>query len=300
MSLDTALNDINNRVTLDSGAACINDYFAFKRWPTRVLGAVLLVLAMPIILILIALVRCTSRGPGLYCQIRIGRGGSEFKMYKIRTMHADAESVSGPSWCVPGDSRITPIGRILRLMHLDELPQLINVARGEMDLIGPRPERPEFVRWLASEIPNYLERLDVLPGVTGLAQINLPPDDSIDSVRKKLLLDCLYIRSATFGMDLRILLCTFLRMLGVRHGRAPRWFGLNFEVPALELTDGQGEQARQWSDPIDDPSEIKFAPSNSNGHEHHGKPLAVVVAGERANGHMKPPGRSGTRRRRPR
>jgi hypothetical protein len=151
-------------------------------------------------------------------------------MYKVRTMYRDAESTTGPVWCVPNDSRITPVGKVLRLLHLDELPQLINVARGEMDLIGPRPERTEFVARLAREIPDYRGRLRVLPGVTGLAQINLPPDQTLQCVRKKLLLDFAYIREASFFLDMQILFCTFLRMIGVRHGRAARWLGISRQI----------------------------------------------------------------------
>ncbi len=99
-------------------------YFRHKAWPTRAVGAVLLLLASPIILLLIVLVRLTSAGPGLYRQARTGRNGDSFLMYKLRTMYKDAESVSGPVWCKPGDSRITPVGRVLRFLHLDELPQL--------------------------------------------------------------------------------------------------------------------------------------------------------------------------------
>jgi lipopolysaccharide/colanic/teichoic acid biosynthesis glycosyltransferase len=210
--------------------AAISSYFAFKAWPTRIVAALLLVVAAPMIMVLVAVVRLTSAGPGLFRQTRTGRFGKEFPMYKIRTMYEDAESVSGPTWCVPGDSRITPVGKLLRLLHLDELPQLINIVRGEMDLIGPRPERPAFVDWLAREIPNYRERLQVLPGVTGLAQVNLPPDETLDCVRNKLALDCDYIRTASPGLDLRILMCTFLRMIGIRHGRAVRWFRLERQV----------------------------------------------------------------------
>lgn len=208
----------------------VSKYFAFKAWPTRVFGAVLLVFAAPFILLLVLIVRMTSPGPGLYRQTRTGRGGKEFHMYKIRTMYQDAESLSGPTWCKPGDTRVTPVGKVLRLLHLDELPQLLNIVRGEMDLIGPRPERPAFVELLAREIPNYRDRLGVLPGVTGLAQINLPPDETLDCVRKKLVLDRDYIRSASPGLDLRILICTSLRMLGIRHGRAVRMFRLERQV----------------------------------------------------------------------
>jgi lipopolysaccharide/colanic/teichoic acid biosynthesis glycosyltransferase len=205
-------------------------YFARKNWPTRIVAAVLLLPAAPLIGLLVLVVRCTSRGPGLFRQTRTGKHGKAFTMYKIRTMYEDAESVTGPTWCLPGDSRITPVGRLLRLLHLDELPQLINIVRGEMDLIGPRPERPSFVNWLTREIPGYGERLRVLPGVTGLAQVNLPPDESVDTVRTKLLLDCLYIRTASVGLDFRIMTCTFLRMIGIRHGRAVRWLRLERPV----------------------------------------------------------------------
>ncbi len=194
----------------------------------------MLVLAAPVILILVVIVRCTSTGPGIVSSIEDGKDGKEFWMYKIRTMYENAESVTGPTWCTKGDSRVTPIGKILRLLHLDELPQLINVVRGEMDLIGPRPERPVFVAWLSREIPNYTDRLRVLPGVTGLAQINLPPDETVECVRKKLALDCHYMRNATFGMDLRILICTSLRMFGIRQGRAARWLGVRYTVDSLE------------------------------------------------------------------
>jgi hypothetical protein len=161
-------------------------------------------------------------------------------------MYSNAESVSGPVWCTGSDSRITPIGKILRFLHLDELPQLINIVRGEMDLIGPRPERPSFVKWLAEEIPGYRERLWVLPGVTGLAQINLPPDKSIDCVRRKLAIDCHYLKVATLGLDLRILACTFLRMIGIRHGRAARWLGVMYDVERMMDHHGANGTAEDW------------------------------------------------------
>ena len=129
------------------------------------------------------LVRLTSRGPGIYKQARVGKDGRKFMMYKIRTMRQDAEAASGPMWTQAHDPRVTFLGRVLRKLHLDELPQLFNVLKGEMSLVGPRPERPEFVRVLAEAIPGYRNRLAVRPGVTGLAQVNLPPDTDIASVR---------------------------------------------------------------------------------------------------------------------
>jgi lipopolysaccharide/colanic/teichoic acid biosynthesis glycosyltransferase len=222
-------------------------YFEHKAWPTRILGTVLLVLAAPAILLLVLIVRLTSPGPGLYRQARTGHGGKEFMMYKVRTMYQDAEKLSGPTWCMPGDSRITPLGKVLRFLHLDELPQLINVARGEMDLVGPRPERPCFVRWLANEIPNYKDRLLVLPGITGLAQVNLPPDEELESVRNKVVLDRDYITSASFGLDLRIFMCSFLRMFGIRHGRAVSWLRLARQVHGPANREKGMEIFDEWS-----------------------------------------------------
>ena len=212
----------------------VSGYFARKKLFVRILGLLLLVLFLPIILLTMLTVRLTSPGPALFRQKRTGKGGHEFTMYKIRTMYQDAERTSGPVWSGPADLRITRCGRILRFLHLDGLPQLFNVVRGEMGLIGPRPERPEFVEKLVEEVHGYAERLIVLPGVTGLAQINLPPDETIDCVRRKLVLDLEYIQTASWELDFRILLCTVLRAIGIRHGRAVRWLRLNRNTPRLE------------------------------------------------------------------
>lgn len=255
----------------------VSDYFAIKAWPTRVFGAVLLVFAAPVIWLLIAIVRLSSPGPGLYRQIRTGKHGKEFRMYKIRTMYRDAESLSGPTWCRPGDSRITPLGKILRLLHLDELPQLINIVRGEMDLIGPRPERPAFVELLAREIPNYRDRLGVLPGVTGLAQINLPPDETFDCVRKKLILDRDYIRSASPSLDLRILICTSLRMLGIRHGRAVRMFRLERIVQLNVESNGK---LPKHAPARSEASAYQLADAYAGNHHVNGSLVAVLKASD--------------------
>src|SRR5439155_12868491 len=115
------------------------------------------------------LVKLTSRGPALYTQTRLGRNGRPFTIYKLRTMQHRCESLTGARWSTPGDPRITPVGRFLRKTHLDELPQLWNVLRGDMALVGPRPERPEFVPQLEQAVPHYRDRLLVRPGVSGLA-----------------------------------------------------------------------------------------------------------------------------------
>ena len=161
------------------------------------------------------LVRATSKGPGIYQQMRVGKDGRRFMMYKIRTMRVDAEAASGPVWTQPHDPRVTYLGEILRKLHLDELPQIFNVLRGEMSFVGPRPERPEFVRVLSETVPRYRDRLAVRPGITGLAQINLPPDSDLMSVRRKLALDLDYIERGNLWLDARLFLCTALRVIKV-------------------------------------------------------------------------------------
>lgn len=180
------------------------------------LAAVLLVPGSPLIGLLMVLNRLTSRGPGIYRQVRVGLHGRPFVMYKLRTMRHDAESQTGPVWSHDDDPRITPFGRVLRAFHMDEFPQLWNVLKGEMALIGPRPERPEFTDFLEQEIPSYANRYAVLPGITGLSQINLPADVTLDCVRRKLVLDLEYLEKANVLLDLRIFLCTFLRLCGFR------------------------------------------------------------------------------------
>src|SRR5262245_33268495 len=127
--------------------------------------------ALPVVILAALAVRLTSRGPAFYTQTRTGRGGVTFTIYKLRSMVDKCESITGPRWTMPGDPRITPVGWFLRRTHIDELPQLLNVLKGEMSLIGPRPERPEFVRELESALEGYQDRHVVLPGITGLAQV---------------------------------------------------------------------------------------------------------------------------------
>lgn len=181
----------------------------------RGLALVVLLLTWPLILGLMLLVRLTSPGPAIYCQTRVGRHGRVFRMYKIRSMPHNVEKNTGAVWASLGDARATHAGRMLRALHLDELPQLINVLRGEMSLVGPRPERPEFVHRLAREVPGYLKRIDVRPGITGLAQINLPPDSDVDSVRRKIVLDSQYVDCQTVWLDVRIIAATLFRPLGI-------------------------------------------------------------------------------------
>jgi lipopolysaccharide/colanic/teichoic acid biosynthesis glycosyltransferase len=179
-----------------------------------VIATALLIPAMPLIVLSIALVKLSSPGPAIYAQRRIGQHGRIFVLYKIRTMLHDCERLSGPQWSTNGDSRITPVGRFLRRTHLDELPQLINILRGEMSLIGPRPERPEFVTQLERAIPHYRDRLLIRPGLTGLAQVQLPPDSDLDGVRRKLACDLYYVRWYRPSLDVRIVFATALKDFG--------------------------------------------------------------------------------------
>jgi len=175
----------------------------------------LLVLTAPLILLVAVAVKLTSRGPVFYAQTRLGRGGKPYAIYKIRSMYHNCESLSGVRWATARDPRITPIGRFLRATHIDELPQLWNVLRTDMSLVGPRPERPEFVPRLAQAIPGYRERLLVRPGITGLAQVQLPADTGLPSVRRKLAYDLYYIENMSFWMDLPILLNTVCKVIGI-------------------------------------------------------------------------------------
>lgn len=188
------------------------------------LAAGLLVVALPVMLVCVVLVRLTSRGPAIYTQTRVGRGGRVFVLYKIRTMYHDCESKTGPQWSPPGDPRITPAGRVLRHLHLDELPQLVNVLKGDMSLIGPRPERPEIVEKLRQRVPGYDRRHAVKPGITGYAQIHLPPDSCLRSVKNKLVYDLFYIRHRSALMELFIALATGLKLFGMKklYQRKPR------------------------------------------------------------------------------
>ncbi|MBI2806384.1 MAG: sugar transferase [Planctomycetes bacterium] len=197
-------------------------YAPLRRLVDFALALVLTVLAAPIVLLAALAVRLTSRGPAFYTQIRTGKNGRPFTIFKIRTMIDQCESLTGPRWTIPGDPRITYIGWFLRRAHIDELPQLLNVLFGEMSLIGPRPERPEFVEELAQALPTYRQRLAVLPGITGLAQVQLAPDTDLESVRRKLICDVYAIEHVSLWLDLRILLATGLHMLGMSFERLHR------------------------------------------------------------------------------
>jgi lipopolysaccharide/colanic/teichoic acid biosynthesis glycosyltransferase len=191
-----------------------------------VIGSLLLLAAVPVILVAMLAVKLTSRGPALYRQARLGRFGQPFTIYKVRSMTHDCERQSGAQWCQKNDPRVTRVGGLLRKLHIDELPQLWNILKGEMSLVGPRPERPEIVAGLERAIPRYRERLGVRPGLTGLAQVQLPPDTDLDSVRRKLRYDLHYIATGSFWMDARLLVATAIHVCGLPFGLSRRGLGL--------------------------------------------------------------------------
>jgi lipopolysaccharide/colanic/teichoic acid biosynthesis glycosyltransferase len=185
-----------------------------------------LIIAAPVMIVIAVAVKLTSRGPVVYSQTRVGldrrwretrkvhearvvdMGGRPFTMYKFRTMVVEAEHDGKAVWAASDDARVTTVGRFLRRTRLDELPQLVNVLKGDMNIVGPRPERPAIFLELRNEIPSYHLRQRVMPGITGLAQITQSYDTCIDDVRRKVDLDLEYVRQRSLGTDLSIMVRT--------------------------------------------------------------------------------------------
>jgi polysaccharide deacetylase family protein (PEP-CTERM system associated) len=214
-----------------------------------VLALIGLILTAPVVLVAAVLIKLTSRGPAFYTQVRVGKDGRLFTIYKLRTMFHHAEAATGPIWSAPGDCRVSPIGKILRASHLDELPQLFNVLMGQMSLIGPRPERPEIVQKLQSRIANYTARLEVRPGISGLAQVQLPPDVDLEGVRRKLACDLYYLEHFSAGLEFRLLVCTALVFLGLPLRLSRR--GLRIPEPLKESPASTAEEFAadiRWSE----------------------------------------------------
>ncbi len=197
------------------------------------LAGLALALLSPLILLIAIAIKLDTKGPVLYRQLRIGLdrrgvrgdgqdgfsrrtadlGGRPFTIYKFRTMHVDAERETGPVWSSPDDERVTRVGRFLRRYRLDEIPQFLNVLRGDMAIVGPRPERPSFVHTLRDQVEGYLLRQRVRPGITGWAQVNQEPDQTVDDVKAKLRYDLEYLHRRSLTFDMRIMIRTLPVML---------------------------------------------------------------------------------------
>ncbi len=203
---------------IDIKPQLLNDWEKFlKRTIDIMASIVILLITMPVTLITAMIIK-TDKGPALFKQERSGLKGKPFMMYKFRSMIMDAEKYSGPMWSVKDDPRITKIGKFIRKVRIDEIPQMINVLKGEMSLVGPRPERPFFVEKLAQDIPLYKRRLSVRPGVTGWAQVNHKYDETIEDVKMKLQYDLFYIENISVRLDLKIIWRTvFVVLFGKGH-----------------------------------------------------------------------------------
>ncbi len=215
-------------------------YNALKPAADLVAAAALCVPAAPVIFVCWVLVKLSSPGSGFYSQTRSGLGGRPYKILKLRTMAHNVESQTGIQWSQKGDCRVTRVGKFLRATHLDELPQLWNVLKCEMSLVGPRPERPEVIadKGLARQVPGYARRLDVKPGVTGFAQVQLPADSNVRSVRHKVAYDLYYIAHQSLWLDVRLVVATVAKAAGV----SPAWLRRVFALPGRARV-GAGFQA---------------------------------------------------------
>ncbi len=184
----------------------------------RMVALVGAILSLPVVILTAILIKLDSRGPVLYRQERVGRNGRPFTVMKFRSMRVDAEK-NGPVWALKEDDRVTRVGRVIRKIRVDEIPQFWNILKGEMNFVGPRPERPHFVAQLAEEIPYYEQRHLIAPGLTGWAQIKYPYGSSIEDARQKLQYDLYYIKNQSLTLDAAILFETVKTILFGRGAR---------------------------------------------------------------------------------
>jgi sugar transferase (PEP-CTERM system associated) len=191
---------------LFSPGFCVSRFLlVYKRLASVLIALLGLLLSLPLLPWIALAIKLSSQGQIFYRQKRVGRSGKVFECYKFRTMYVDAEADSGPTWAGDDDPRITPVGRFLRISRLDEIPQLWNVLKGDMSLVGPRPERPEFVEWLSREISHYQLRHIVRPGITGWAQIRFRYGSSVEDAKEKLRYDLFYVKNISPGLDFLVL-----------------------------------------------------------------------------------------------
>ncbi|MGD8307484.1 MAG: sugar transferase [Ignavibacteria bacterium] len=189
-----------------------------KRIMDIIISFIILVISIPVMIISMIAIKLDSEGPVFFKQKRSGVDGKEFTIIKFRSMFKDAEKHTGPIWSSKGDVRVTRIGRIIRILRIDEIPQMWNVLKGEMSLVGPRPERPFFVEKLSKEIPYYKRRLKVRPGITGWAQVKHKYDETVEDVKIKLRYDLFYIENMSLRMDFKIIMRTiFVVLFGQGH-----------------------------------------------------------------------------------
>jgi sugar transferase (PEP-CTERM system associated) len=179
-----------------------------KRLADLLLASIMLIISLPLIAVIALLIKLDSKGPVIFSQERVGQDGKIYRVHKFRSMVEDAEKMSGPVWAQADDKRITRVGKIIRKLRMDELPQLWNILKGEMSFVGPRPEREHFVKELAELIPYYRERHTVKPGLSGWAQVSYRYGASVDDAVEKLNYDLFYIKNMSFFMDLMIVLRT--------------------------------------------------------------------------------------------
>lgn len=187
-----------------------NTFNNFIKRTVDLFGAVAaIILFSPVMIVTAGLIKLTSPGPLIFKQERVGRHNKTFYMYKFRSMEVQKEQDEQKAWTVKNDPRVTGIGKFIRKTSIDELPQLFNVLKGEMSLVGPRPERPQFVEKFREEIPRYMIKHQVRPGMTGWAQVNGYRGDT--SIRKRIEYDLYYIENWTMGLDIKILILTIFR-----------------------------------------------------------------------------------------
>lgn len=216
LSPPEGLQTLDEAIALDSCPVLPLGFGAAAKRAIDLCGALALLAFGGIPMLIVALViKLTSPGPALYTQERVGLGGRRFKLLKFRTMRSDAEALTGPVWAQEHDPRRTAFGAFLRRWSIDELPQLINVVRGEMSLVGPRPERPYFVAKFSQEMPSYMQRHSVLPGLTGWAQLNGLRGNT--SISMRLDFDLYYIRHWSPTLDVLILIMTPFKMLAEKN-----------------------------------------------------------------------------------
>ncbi len=183
-----------------------------KRVLDLVIGSIGLMLLAIMFVPVALIIKLSSRGPIFYKQRRMGRHGKEFQLFKFRTMTVNAESANGPQWAKPNDPRITRVGAILRRLYIDEFPQWLNVIKGDMSVVGPRPERRELAEQILDFVPNFNRRLRAKPGITGIAQVNYKYTNTMLEARNKLRHDVIYINAASFLVDIRLILRTLRRV----------------------------------------------------------------------------------------